>query len=54
MTVWLVLTAALLFGAAVAAYILYRLILGAPFEDGGGFRGSLKRRLKAGIRTTRC
>lgn len=54
---WLALAAALLSGAAAVAYFLYRLVLGAPFEDGGGFRGSLKRlaaRPKAGARTTRC
>lgn len=54
--IWLALAAAILSGAAVAAYLLYRLVLGAPFEDGRGFRGSLKRtaaKLMAGVRTTR-
>jgi hypothetical protein len=55
--IWLALAAAVLSGTAVAAYLLYRLVLGAPFEDGGGFRGSLKRIaawLMAWGRTTRC
>jgi hypothetical protein len=41
--IWLALAAAALTGAVAAVYLLYRLVLGAPFEDGGGFRGSLKR-----------
>jgi hypothetical protein len=54
---WLALAAAVLAGAIAAAYFLYRLVLGAPFEDGSGFRGSLKRvaaRLTASVRRTRC
>lgn len=46
---WLMLAAAVLAGAAAACYLLYRLVLGAPFEDGGGFRGSV-RRMMAGRR----
>lgn len=41
--IWLAFAAAALAGAVAAAYVLYRLVLGAPFEDGGGFRGSLRR-----------
>jgi len=55
--IWLALAAAVLAGAAAVVYGLYRLVLGAPFEDGAGFRGSLRRAaasLKASVRRTRC